>query len=97
MKKVWEFEERDESYIKAIINILANHCTYHDLTSTQAYEFAKLMDWAVSFPKRLAEAKEASPELTKEERIAEAKDLLEQEGFAVARPKEPVQLGPGGY
>lgn len=97
MKKSWVFEDKDETYIKGIVNILANHCTYHDLTSTQAYEFHKVMDWLVALPKALTEAPEHEEpeELSKQQKIDAAKKLLEDEGYAIATPKTPVKLGPG--
>lgn len=95
--KIWKFEVKDETYIKGLVNIMANHCTFHDLTSTQAYEFHKLMDWLLAFPKALEQAEEwiEPEEQSKQQRIDAAKKLLEDEGYAIATPKTPVKLGPG--
>lgn len=99
--QVWKFEKKDVGYTEAIINILANHITLHDLTATQAYEFHKIMDWAVALPKTLKECPEAEVALSEDERVQKALDLLVSKGYAVAEPKQVevpanrVTLGPG--
>jgi hypothetical protein len=99
--KIWKFEDKDAGYMEAIVNILSQHITLHDITPTQAYEFRKIMDWAVALPKTLKECPEEEKEVSDEEKLQKALDLLESKGYAIAEPKEikvpenRVTLGPG--